>query len=316
MGTPVISSNNAPITPVIINSASIISNRQDGVLRLSTPRGVTGTVFVTVRALATNRTSATGKIAVNIISNTVNDATFLGPLPHSLITTQIAGAVMAPFRVFDIDGDQPSLALEDLATGQFPTSFSATIDDLNRLWLFPVTGFTGTVNMVLGAKDATHNYDTHKFSVTVLPAPDSPTLYILPRTGMLYAPTNALGSKFNVSGRCVLTNGSDHAFSSNDVVKVTFGGGTNTLNLVLRPDDLALKLRSGILSYRSKVGVKPSIYLNFNSRLGLFNLMLAGFDFSQPQTNDVQVSIQIGNDYGSDTRTWTNRLGRFYPPRP
>src|SRR5262249_14750121 len=59
------------LTPIKINSASIITDTQNGVLMLKAPKGVSGTVNVTVTAFdGTTNTPTTRPFAVTIVADT------------------------------------------------------------------------------------------------------------------------------------------------------------------------------------------------------------------------------------------------------
>jgi hypothetical protein len=51
---------------------------------------------------------------------------------------------------------------------------------------------------------------------------------------------------------------------------------------------------------------------------GTFTISASNFNFPVPLTNQIQVGIALGNDYGSDVRTWvgTKTPGVFAPPPP
>src|SRR5206468_2019090 len=106
MSTPV--SNQAPVTPVIINTATIISNSQDTVLRLAASPIFVGNVTVTVTATNASHETATQSLQVKVIANIFNDPPFFGPIPPSIIVTQYTAA---SFQLMDTDVDGDALTV-------------------------------------------------------------------------------------------------------------------------------------------------------------------------------------------------------------
>jgi cyclophilin family peptidyl-prolyl cis-trans isomerase len=308
--TPVASSNNMPLTAVIINSAMIITNSQDTVLRLSATAGFTGIVAVTVSAINTNNETATRTLQVKIVSNTVNSAAFLGPIPSSLVVSQNTAATFI-LTTTDIDGDHQSLELYDVSTGVFPTNLQASLDPVTgRVWLSPDLTLTGVVNLVIGVKDSTHPYDTQHFSATFSPRTSTPTMTIVPVKGSMVDTTNSLGDVVKLSGTFAFSGESDHTFGSNDVLELNLGDPANPLKVTVTPDTKGWKVSKGV----AKLKV-PGLSAQFNSVKGTFKMTLSGFNFPAPLTGSIQVGISLGNDYGSDTRTWVEtKPGVFAPP--
>jgi len=166
--TPV--NGETPITPVLIDSASIFTDTQGAVLRLSAATGFTGSADVTVRAMNTNNESAMATFQVTVVSNTVNDPPFLGPIPSSLTTTQGIAASFV-LTATDVDNDPMGLVLVDAATGQAPTNLQASFHPATSLLtLLPNLTFTGMVELVLGVTDNQQRFDTQHFLFTVVPA--------------------------------------------------------------------------------------------------------------------------------------------------
>ena len=77
-----------PISSNIIQSATIISNSPDAVLRLTSLVGFTGDVTVAVSAANANRETSQQTLLVHVVANTANDPPFLSPIPASFVVTQ------------------------------------------------------------------------------------------------------------------------------------------------------------------------------------------------------------------------------------
>jgi cyclophilin family peptidyl-prolyl cis-trans isomerase len=281
MQTPVNSTNDAPLTPVVINSAVIFTDTQDAVLRLAAAAGFTGTVDVTVSAMNTNSESASEVIQVTVISNTVNSAAFLGPIPSSLITTQNT-AVSFILTATDIDNDTMSPILVDANTGQFPLNLQASLNPgTGLLTLTPDTNFTGVINMIIGVKDATHAYDTQHFSLTV-----NACSYALGAAGDSFPADGGTGSvTVTAAGGCSWTATNTNSWIG--ITQGTNGAGNNTV-LYTVATNVSANARSGTLTIAghtytvSQDGVACSYALNSNGTNHTAGATIGSFGVTTP----------------------------------
>lgn len=312
MATPV--TGQTPVTPPIINTATIITNSQDAVLRVSAAAKFTGTATITVRAMNALSETATQTFTVKVIPNTVNDPAFFGSIPASIVITQYTAAVF-DLPTTDLDGDNLTLGVEDLATGRFPTNFSPSIDGL-RTWFVPDLAVTGTVNFLIGVQDnPTHAYDTQHFSITVVPTSGAQTMTLLPTKGSLAISSTVSNDHIKVAGTFSFNAESDHAFADEDIIVLTLGNPDAPFRVELPPDAAGHKLKNGILKF--KTSGPPSASAQFNTVKGTFKLAVGKFSFPTAITNQVEVAVAIGNDAGSDTRVWTQtKPGTFTFPKP
>jgi cyclophilin family peptidyl-prolyl cis-trans isomerase len=150
MDTPV-DSNNRPLNNVVINSATIITNRQAAVLYLTAPANATGTATITVRAQSSSGTNQV-TFQATLAANTVNDPPFYSPMPAALVTTQNV-AVSFPFTWWG--GSTNSIGLYDANSGswimnQFALSYDSSA---GTLWLTPPVNFIGQVDLLFTIND-------------------------------------------------------------------------------------------------------------------------------------------------------------------
>jgi hypothetical protein len=137
------------------------------------------------------------------------------------------------------------------------------------------------------------------------------------------------GDSVNVHGTFTFVGESDHTFGSNDVLVLTLGDPTNPLMLTLTPDRTGWKFRNGAVNARehvismvtsnlsSVVSSNVNASAQFNSRSGTFSIAVKGFDFPSPiTTNQVQIGIALGNDYGTDVRPWVEKGSGLFVPVP
>jgi len=180
MAVPV-DTNNRPLSAVMINSATIITNRQATVLYMAAPTNATGIAILTVQARSSGGTTRTS-FRVTITTNTVNDPPFLSPMPVALVTTQSV-TTSFPFGVWDANNDSLNLGLWDANTGGWVTNVQASLNN-GILYLTPNVGFSGSEDLLFGVWDNyDHNgdgisgasgdiqeYDTQRVLLTVEPA--------------------------------------------------------------------------------------------------------------------------------------------------
>jgi cyclophilin family peptidyl-prolyl cis-trans isomerase len=317
ISTPV--DGETPINPPVINSASISTNSQDAVLRLYAKDSVwTGSVAVTVSAMNAAKETATRTFTVDLVPNTVNDPPFLGPIPSSLLITQSMAASF-PFKTFQLDNDQPQLGLDDTETGAFPTNLDATILSQN-LWLVPDLALTGTVNLVISINDYSfygHSPDTQHFTLVIVPRPDTPTLTILPKSGTLVSGVSSNNDQVKISGTLAFSSSSDHTFTPQDIIVLDIGDPANPLHVELRPDDTGYSAKNGTVKFKSASGSQTNVTAQFSSKNGKFKIGISNFGFPAAISNEVQVGITVGNDYGIDTRNWVpTKPGTLSFPKP
>ena len=317
METPVAGGNNAPITPMIINTATIITNSQDAVLRLSTIDPTwTGTVTVTVSAMNAAKEIALQTFTVNIVSNTVNDPPFLGPIPASLLITQSMAASF-PLTAVDLEDDPLNPGLKDADTGQLPTNIEPYLDSSQRLWLVPDLSTTSTVHLVFSIADDLHAADTQHFSITIVPKPDAPTMSILPKSGSLVSGVNTNDDRIKISGTLAFNGQSDHTFTFQDLIIMSIGDTGTPLKVTLKPGKAGYSAKNGVVKFKSPAGESPAVSAQFNSAKGTFKIAVSNFDFPAAISNQVEVGITVGNDYGTDTRAWVEtKPGTFTFPKP
>ena len=337
--TPVDTNNNdRPLTDVVINTATIITNSQDGVLRLTASAKFNGEVTVTVSATNAENQVATQTLQVKvIIDSNNNSAAFLGPIPSSVVVTQNT-AVTFLITTTDIDGDrvviadgyldQPSQGLTNIVATIIPAT--KRVPNTNRIWFSPDVTLTGAVGLIIGARDSSHSFDSQAFTLTFLPWSASPTMSITSLRGTVKDGSKVGGDSVSVRGKFNFIGESDHTFGSNDVLVLTLGDPTNPLMISLTPDSKGWKFHDGSVNAREHVISRVTSNLNsvvssnvnasaqFNRRSGAFNITVKGFDFPTPiSTNQVQIGIALGNDYVTDVRPWVEKgPGIFVPLSP
>src|ERR1017187_1021437 len=330
LSTPVgPSSNNpseisTPLSNVVINTAAIITNSQDGVLRLKASLTFSGQVTVVVSAMNAEKQAVSQTLQVKVIRDPNNLVPILGLIPGSIVLTQNTAATFITTSA-DVEHD-PILLAADYANSPFQplTNIVATLDPkTGRLWLDPDVTTTGVVRMLIGVTDSINfrstNYTLHVCSLTFLPRSASPTMSISSMKGMIKDVSKPGGDSINVSGTFAFIGESDHTFGSNDVVALALGDPTSPLKLTFGPEAVGFKVRNGTVNAKVQVVSGANRNVNvaavFNSRSGTFNISVKHFDFASVISNQVQIGIALGNDYVTDVRTWIETMpGTFVAP--
>jgi cyclophilin family peptidyl-prolyl cis-trans isomerase len=331
----------APLSNVVINTASIITNSQDAVLRLTAAQKFRGTVTVTVSATNAANKSVTQALQVNVITDTNTSPAFLGPIPSNITVTQNVAAAFVVTST-DIDGLPIYPAWLDLDTYPYLTNMVVTYNPKTKLISFsPDLTLTGVVNMIIGVTDRIHNYDTQQSTLTFLPWSATPTMKVVPLKGSMQDSGKPFGDRISVSGTFSFS-GSDQTFGSNDVLELTLGDPGSPLNLEIVPNDSPLnleiapngnleivpnneetRLSKGVYSGTARgviSGLSSNITVSAQISIpkGTFTISASNFNFPVPLTNQMlQVGIALGNNYGSDTRKWgQTKPGTFVLPAP
>jgi hypothetical protein len=183
-------SNTAPNTPVRINTATIVSDTQHAVLRISAASDVAGDATITVTARDSANQTAQREFKIDVLEDDVNDRAFLGEIPLNMGTPPNTPLTI-DLPAFDMEGDSLSFVIRDGSNFSGPPSrFTVSIDQTSRkATLTPSTNFQGSSEILIGVRDQTRrvdtngdgqinsldnldafaNFDTQKLTVTVTP---------------------------------------------------------------------------------------------------------------------------------------------------
>ena len=172
-----VDSNDKPINTVTITSATLFTDTQNGVLRLSAPDGTTGTadVTITVKDTVTNETQTMPPFLVTVSPDTTTDRPFLDSI--SPLTTSVNTPLNFTIPATDVDGDAMYYA------GVVSPSNSNLAISVNsstgQVTLTPSGGISGVYSIEVGveAADASSSdslaWDTQMVPVYINPAAPS-----------------------------------------------------------------------------------------------------------------------------------------------
>ncbi len=235
MSTPVgfnagLNENSLPLSNVVINTATIITNSQDGVLRLMASLTFSGQVNVAVSAMNAERQTVSQTLEVNITPGT-NLPPFIGVIPISLVLTQNTAATFV-ITTADVEKDPIFIGAGYGSTGTAFTNIIATIiqgkrqdpPGSNRVWFSPDLALTGEVDVVLGVTDPFQSqFSFTQMSLTFVPRSASPTMMITSLKGTMLDGSKTNGDSVSVNGTFAFIGQVDRVFSSNDVLVLTLG---------------------------------------------------------------------------------------------
>ncbi|NQV23139.1 MAG: peptidylprolyl isomerase [Rhodopirellula sp.] len=149
--TPVI--NSAPNTPVVIDSFTVFTDIENGVLMLSAPEGVTGTTTITVTVSDPDGHQSQQTFDVTIQPDTVNNQPFLVDIPA--VRTLVDTPTELQLTRIDLEGDAATFLDQDLLSINnlyVPEVANADLDYVvdettGTTSIAPMNGLVGTYNI-------------------------------------------------------------------------------------------------------------------------------------------------------------------------
>ena len=227
-------SNDKPIHTVTITSASIFTDTQNGVLRLSAPNGTTGTAEVTVTATdAVTGDSASRMFEVTVSPDTNTDPPFLGAInPIETVNTPISFTIPSTnvdnvaesFDASILSNDANSDLSVDLNTSTGYTTFT------------PGNAPAGVYSMTVGveaANSSTASYDTQAVPIYIDPAAPS-GIKLTPASDTGSSDTDNLTNLNNTLGKTltfevdgVVSDANVQLFANNVLIGQATASGTS-----------------------------------------------------------------------------------------
>jgi cyclophilin family peptidyl-prolyl cis-trans isomerase/Ca2+-binding RTX toxin-like protein len=150
-GVPV--TNSTPNTSVVINSFSVFTDIENGVLMLSAPEGVTGTTTITVTVSDPDGHQSQQTFNVTIQADSVNNQPFLTDIPS--VRTLVDTPTELQLTRIDLEGNTATFLDEELLTvnslfvpGYAHANLNYSIDSsTGTTTITPTNGLTGTHNI-------------------------------------------------------------------------------------------------------------------------------------------------------------------------
>ena len=175
-----------PVNPVTITKATVFTDTANGVVKVTSAAGFTGSAGITIGATDGDNKATSTTFRTNLVADTVNDRAFLNTIAD--VRTNPNTPVTFTARGTDLNNDKLTYAVGS-ATSLFtaPTNVTIAVDQNTGLvTLTPAAGFTGTIDLLVGVRDQTNrsggatldvagNFYTQLVRLTVRAAGDTTT---------------------------------------------------------------------------------------------------------------------------------------------
>ncbi len=228
-----VNASDKPINAVTINTATVFTDNENGIIQLKPTGTGTGTATITVTVTDTEGLSTAQSFTVTVVQDTANGAPFLNPI--SPVSTAIDTPVNITLTSQDKENDTRVYAVQKLGLENFTVTVNAATGVAT---LTPPTGFTGQLQFrasVSQTTTPTTQSTTDEQLVTVLVGPNVPTsidLNVASDSGTSNTDniTNASTLSFTVSGTIA---GATVTLKAGGTVvgQATATGSTTTVNV-------------------------------------------------------------------------------------
>jgi len=161
---------NRPVTNVVMQSVEIFLDQENGVLMLKAPEGASGEADVTVTVTDEDSLQYQQTFHVTVEPDPYNGGPFLEPIPE--IQTAVDTPAVFQLSAIDVEGD--AVSFEALKMGSVDYTFDVD-SQTGQVTVTPPTGFTGTMEILVGVTAATSSntqdpYDSQVVEITVAQA--------------------------------------------------------------------------------------------------------------------------------------------------
>ncbi|MCS6978223.1 MAG: peptidylprolyl isomerase [Gemmatales bacterium] len=203
-----------PTANVTITSASVFTDMENGVLRVTAAPGFLGSVTITVTVTDSNGDSSVEVFTVHVVPNTDdgtigglnrNDPPFLHYIPPQ---NAVSGQpLQIPLSYTDIDSGDPRFFAVGgvnnfLFFGNLVNQPAHATVSLNQatgvLTVTPTYPFTGTLQIMVGVRDAMHGVNASAFDTQIVTINVAPTNNTIPTLGTLPDPVQAVSGRTTV----------------------------------------------------------------------------------------------------------------------
>lgn len=234
--------DNRPITDVVITSATIFSDDDNGVMYLKAPTGQTGTVTVTAKVTDSDGNFAERTFTVTIVPDDSNGAPFLNPVTPVFTTT--GNPVTFQLSSSDSEPNDPRTYSASKPAGN-TVNYTLSFNANGQVTVTPPAGFVGTFQVLVSVTQSssvpTTTFDpTDAQLITVNVRPTQPTLTLLAASDSGIASndgiTNATGLQFAIGG--LTTGATINLYRGNDLIETVTAAGAN-VNLTTTKFDVS-----------------------------------------------------------------------------
>ncbi len=143
-------SSDRPINSVVINTATVFSDNENGVIMLKPTGNGTGSATITVTVTDTEGNSTSQTFQASVIQDTANGAPFLNPIP----TVQATTGTPVTINLSAQDAENDTLIYSVLKQGT--ENFTVTVNSSTGVaTLIPPVGFTGELRFLATVRQST-----------------------------------------------------------------------------------------------------------------------------------------------------------------
>ncbi|MCA9192188.1 MAG: tandem-95 repeat protein [Planctomycetales bacterium] len=143
-------SSDKPINDITIQSATVFTDTENGVIMLKPTGSGTGTSTITVTVTDTEGNSTSRSFVATVTQDTANGAPFLNPIPE--VTTSVNTPVNVNLTSQDVEGDTIIYSVQKLGS----TDFNVTVNSSTGVaTVTPPTGFVGTLQFLATVRQTT-----------------------------------------------------------------------------------------------------------------------------------------------------------------
>lgn len=228
------STENRPVTNVVMSKVEVFMDKERGVLMLKAPEGVTGTSNITVTVTDENGNTYNQTFAVTVAadtSNSPNSPPFLNPVQD--VSTTSGTAVNIQLTSQDVENGSVFYAIDPKSQDTGSKPYTASINSATGLvTITPNAGFVGTFQVTLGVRQnptiSTINdqWDTQTITVTVTPAqPSAPDLVDASDTGVSATDNITKGGSWTFTVGNVTSGATVRLFAGNQLLGTTTASG-------------------------------------------------------------------------------------------
>ncbi len=197
--------NERPLTPVVINTMSVVSDTENGVLMLRAAPGASGMTNVTVTVSDQQGHTFARTFQVTVSPDASNGAPFLNDIAEP-VRGVVGQPILLQLSAQDAEGN-PHFFDAVKPAGETVEYTVTANNSTGLITINPPAGFVGTFNVLVGVSGATQTdtadaFDTQLVEVTVAPAAPTVDLTAASDSGTSNSDniTNAGTLQFDISG--------------------------------------------------------------------------------------------------------------------
>jgi cyclophilin family peptidyl-prolyl cis-trans isomerase len=185
--------NSQPVTPITINSVTIVNDTQNAVLQIQNLTRAVGADSIMITASDGTNPAQSETLNVYQQTSTVTDPAFLGPVPATISTTEGHATTLNLTAINPSNGTLTYIVTDPNHFGASPPNVNVNVNQVTgAVTLTPAAGFSGPVSLLAGVSSAGSPTAQAQFDTQTL------TMYVNAGTLSPSAlPTDTIGAAYN-----------------------------------------------------------------------------------------------------------------------